>query len=493
MTMDEGSIHYEIWGELVDREPKREPRPRERLIGLLRDIGNYMIKERPVKESIVITPDKMVDFYTCNVVEGEPLDWKVFFTGRSYSSLSSIYRALNCEHFYMPPASDQKPCIPALTPRGFETWMFTQLMSNPNREAARLQKIVSTWAIQDTKENRRYPKLIPRKCFPDKEDLIIRDGWWRVWEEFPPDYDEESEEETLALPAPGNHPYGPPRGQMTPPEGVEAPFPPSAPGRKKPPMAMPYPEDEEEEERHHRKGSKVKSPVDRPQKSYASESGGNRNWREELSSRPILGDDMKPPTRGQAPPPRPHTSHGHHPSVDDIEKPRNSRQRDRSEYRSRRHQSRHQSRHRRASPSPGRDGDWSESSGASARTPGSADNIVPLDAPAPGPPGPPPVPLPTGGREKRHEELARVEREQRELLRKFGNDRHGGPDGADPYEFDEYRHRDRERDDRRVAEYAYQDELERDLRRPSGGGAMGPSSVPGGSSGRSHYGGYRRS
>lgn len=29
-----------------------------------------------MKESIVITPDKMVDFYTCNLVEGEPLDWK---------------------------------------------------------------------------------------------------------------------------------------------------------------------------------------------------------------------------------------------------------------------------------------------------------------------------------------------------------------------------------------------------------------------------------
>lgn len=32
-----------------------------------------------MKESIVITPDKMVDFYTSNMVEGkdgEPLDWK---------------------------------------------------------------------------------------------------------------------------------------------------------------------------------------------------------------------------------------------------------------------------------------------------------------------------------------------------------------------------------------------------------------------------------
>lgn len=385
------------------------------------------------------------------------LDTAVFFTGRSYSSLSSIYRALNCEHFYMPPASDQKPCIPALTPRGFETWMFTQLMSNPNREAARLQKIVASWAIQDTKESRRYPKLIPRRCFPEKEDQIIRDGWWRVWEEFPPDFEEESEEETLALPAPGNHPYGPPREQqMTPPEGTESPFAsPTHRGKKPPPMQMPtYPADEEVEDERRRRGGggggggggpgRSKTPLERPRKSYASESGGNGGpWREDLNPRPTLGDDMKPPTRGQAPPPpRPHTSHGHHPSVDEADKQRNSRQRDRSEYRSRRHQSRHQSRHRRASPSPDHDGNWSGSSGISARTPGSGDLASPpLDAlaPAPGPPVGAPTPLSTvvsdlKRDQKRLEELSRVEQEQRELFRKFGNDRHARPDGADPYE-----------------------------------------------------------
>lgn len=421
-----------------------------------------------MKESIVITPDKMVDFYTCNLVEGEPLDWKskiprspwlvfiiyryadslaVFFTGRSYSSLSSIYRALNCEHFYMPPASDQKPCIPALTPRGFETWMFTQLMSNPSREAARLQKVVSSWAIHDTKENRRHLKLIPRRCFPEKEDQIIRDGWWRVWEEFPPDFEDESEEETLALPAPGNHTYGPPREQqMTPPEGAESPFASPTHRGKKPPMQMPmgYTEKDEEDERRRRGASRSKTPLERPRKPYASESGGpSTPWREDINPRPTLGDDMKPPTRGQAlPPPRPHTSHGHHPSVDEAEKPRGSRQRDRSEYRSRRHQSRHQSRHRRASPSPDQEGNWSGSSGISARTPGSGDVTSPIDVPAPAPGPPPPAALALATLasdlrrdQKRLEDISRVEHEQRELFRKFGNERHTRPDGADPYEF----------------------------------------------------------
>lgn len=483
MGMDDGAIFYELWGDLVDREPGREPRPREKLVILLRETANYMIKERPVKESIVITPEKMVDFYTTNAVDKEPLDWKAFFTARTLTSLSSIYRALNCEHFYMPPASDQKPCIPALTPRGFETWMFTQLMSNPDRESQRLQRLVSNWNIMNTKTGQLFPKSIPRRCFPDKEDNIIANGWWRVWGEFPPDYSEDSEEdEPLALPAPGGHHYGPPREQMTPPEAMDGPFIPSGPphrggGNKKIPMtSSPYPpEDDDEDDRRHGppKGKSSKAPR-KP----------DPHWREnELNPRPILGEESR-----ANPPTRPHTSHGHHANVDNAEKPR-SRQRDRSEYRHRRHHSRHHSRPRRErSPSPD-DGDWSGSSGISARTPGSGDG-PPLDAPAPPPPG-------GGGSSSKRSEDA-----QREAIRRFEaqNPRGGYIDNMYPDDFEEYRHsreRDRERDDRRVAEYAYQDEFERDVRRTSTGGAgAAPAPAPGGGGSdggrRSHRGGGRR-
>lgn len=359
----------------------------------------------------------MVDFYTCHAVEKEPLDWKLFFTGRTLASLSSIYRALNCEHFYMPPASDQKPCIPALTPRGFETWMFTQLMSDPNRESQRLQKLVANWPVINPKTGHTFPKSIPRRCFPEKEDAIIADGWWRVWEEFPRDYSEESEDETtLALPAPGGGHHYPPREQMTPPEAMEAPFVPAGPphrgGSKKIPMTMPmsYPPDDDEDDRRHG-SSKSKSKAPRKP---------DPHWREsELNPRPILGEETR-----AAPPTRPHTSHGHHPSVDSAEKPRSSRQRDRSEYRHRRHQSRHQSRHRRGERSPSPDeGDWSGSSGISARTPGSGDG-PPLDAPAP----------PPAGGSKRAEEVVR---EQREAMRRFEaqNARNRQYDDSYPDEF----------------------------------------------------------
>ncbi|KAH8146333.1 uncharacterized protein LAJ45_09526 [Morchella importuna] len=476
MSMDDGAIFFELWGDLVDKEPGREPRPKEKLVTLLRETANYMIKERPVKESIVITPEKMVDFYTCNAVEKEPLDWKLFFTGRTLASLSSIYRALNCEHFYMPPASDQKPCIPALTPRGFETWMFTQLMSDPNRESQRLQKLVSNWQVINPKTGHPFPKSIPRRCFPEKEDAIISDGWWRVWEEFPRDYSEDSEDETLALPAPGGGHHYPPREQMTPPEAMEGPFVPAGPphrgGSKKIPMTMPmsYPPDDDEDDRRH---GPPKGKSKTPRKP-------DPHWREsELNPRPILGEEAR-----AAPPTRPHTSHGHHPSADSPDKPRSSRQRDRSEYRHRRHQSRHQSRHRHEERSPSPDeGDWSASSGISARTPGSGDG-PPLDAPAP----------PPAGGSKRAEEVVR---EQREAIRRFEaqNARNRQYDDSYPDDFEEYQHprdRDRERDDRRVAEYAYQDEFERDVRRTSTGGAAA-APAPGSDGGRrSHHGGGRR-
>lgn len=43
MTMDDGAIFFELWGDLVDKEPGREPRPREKLISLLRETANYMV------------------------------------------------------------------------------------------------------------------------------------------------------------------------------------------------------------------------------------------------------------------------------------------------------------------------------------------------------------------------------------------------------------------------------------------------------------------
>lgn len=43
MGMDDGAILYELWGDLVDKEHGREPRPKEKLVTLLRETANYMV------------------------------------------------------------------------------------------------------------------------------------------------------------------------------------------------------------------------------------------------------------------------------------------------------------------------------------------------------------------------------------------------------------------------------------------------------------------
>lgn len=244
-----------------------------------------------------------------------------YFNNRTDSSLSNIYRVLGCEHFYVAPSREQKPTIPALTPQGFETWMFTQLMTHPSHEAARIQKIVASWPIHDTKEGRRFPKSIPRRCFPEKEDSLIFQGWWRVWEEFPPDFEEEEEEPApLTLPAPGdsngNRYYGPPplHGPLPGPGYATAPMARKGTQQKYPPN--PRDLNDDELDAIIESGKDKSPPIERHRKPYAS-STGNPGWKEELNPRPTLGEDKASSTRNGPPPPsRPHTSHGHHPSRD---------------------------------------------------------------------------------------------------------------------------------------------------------------------------------
>ncbi|PWW77606.1 hypothetical protein C7212DRAFT_180029 [Tuber magnatum] len=545
--MEGGSIHYETWGDLVDHEHGREPMPKEKLVRLLREVANYIIKARAPPASIVITPDKMVDFYAVNAVEGDDrMNWKGYFTNRTDSSLSSIYRVLGCEHFYIPISRDQKPTIPALTPQGFETWMFTQLMTNPSREAARLQKVVASWPIYDTKEGRRFPTSIPRSCFPEKEDSVILQGWWRVWEEFPSDSEDEEEERApLALPAPGdsgsNRFYGPPPLQGPLP-GADYATPAPTARKRTQQKYPPNPRDLNDDELDAiiESGTDKSPTMERHRKPYAS-STGNPGWKEELNPRPTLGEDKASSTRNGPPPPsRPHTSHGHHlprdarefreesyakPGPDrdphpreprdprdprDPREPRDPRdlldspeaslgrskstrrghQRERSEYR-RPH--RHSHSHHRGggrrdrSPADEHDQEWSGSSGVSAQTPTSApDAGVPI-------PGATPAPLPPDAQDRRShaqrkaDEIARVARQQEELLRGYVPPGRYEPP-ADAYEYDEFpapsRGRGGERDDRRVAEYAYQDEYDRDQRTQSRGGA-------GAGRRSSHYGGDR--
>lgn len=202
---------WEQWGgQLVEVAPGREPRPKPKLVSLFKGIAGYMIALLEPTNSCVVTLDKLMQFYMTFPAgpEEEKHDqdyWLRFFNTRNPRVLSELFCALNVEHHLVPTKTSLVPTVPGLTPRGFEVWMFTQLMTAPHREWIRLSKVLDQWTLFD-QGRVEMPKLIPRECFPPTEDRQIFTGWWQaVQEDFPADDSVASDDEhkvPLGLPAP---------------------------------------------------------------------------------------------------------------------------------------------------------------------------------------------------------------------------------------------------------------------------------------------------
>lgn len=101
------------------------------------------------------------------------------------SSISHLYRDLNCQHHFVQKAFDEKPSIPALTPLGFETWMTTVIRAHPDEEFHRFAKAVIEMPISNADNRReRFPKQLSRRLFPTQpnepmqelfEDSVLAD------------------------------------------------------------------------------------------------------------------------------------------------------------------------------------------------------------------------------------------------------------------------------------------------------------------------------
>jgi hypothetical protein len=92
------------------------------------------------------------------------------------SSISRIYREVEAEHHLVQDPSNlrERPDIPGLTPRGFETWYTLMIQANPDREFARLQRTVLDMPISNPDDKKeRFPKELPRRLFPSSPDLTI--------------------------------------------------------------------------------------------------------------------------------------------------------------------------------------------------------------------------------------------------------------------------------------------------------------------------------
>ncbi|KAF8252213.1 hypothetical protein K440DRAFT_391523 [Wilcoxina mikolae CBS 423.85] len=305
---------FEQWGgKLVEISQGREPRPKPKLIALFRGIAAYMIALLEPTHSCVVTLNKLIQFYHTFAVSGdEAREWQGFFQHRTPKSLSELFCALNVEHHLVPTKPNQPPTVPGLTPRGFEVWMFTQLMTAPEREWHRISRILEHWTIFD--QGFEMPKVIPRKCFPLAEDRAIYQGWWQaVREDYPEDFFDSDDERKvpLGLPEPerrrrgysirgGDLPH-----ELSPTEDESKDSPPPAPPslarqRTSRPYAtkdvIPDPRDFLMAE------EKQNSPTERYRQPYGS--APNPAWKEDPSRR----DDINPrPTLGEEPAARPPT------------------------------------------------------------------------------------------------------------------------------------------------------------------------------------------
>ena len=93
-----------------------------------------------------------------------------------HSSISRMYRDLECQHHLVQERYDERPDIPGLTPLGFERWVTLLIQAHPEEEFGRLQKAVLDMPIcnpDDRKE--RFPKELSRRLFPVHEDRRTRE------------------------------------------------------------------------------------------------------------------------------------------------------------------------------------------------------------------------------------------------------------------------------------------------------------------------------
>lgn len=93
------------------------------------------------------------------------------------SSISRLFREVKAEH-HLVQLDDlkERPDIPGLTPKGFETWAMLMIQAHPEREYERLQNAVLNMPISNPDDKKeRFPKEIPRRLFPEVADLGMRE------------------------------------------------------------------------------------------------------------------------------------------------------------------------------------------------------------------------------------------------------------------------------------------------------------------------------
>ncbi|UKZ78382.1 hypothetical protein TrVFT333_006119 [Trichoderma virens FT-333] len=151
----------------------------------LRGLANHIIAEYSPTDSLVITPDKLLKFYSRYKLDNEFFPFQRVFDTRYHKSLrglSFLFSDLRCEHHLVQSSIDSKPSIPALTPAGFEDWMTLMVRAFPDREAKRLDLVLADIPLLADDRHARLPSAqrllpreLPRELFPERGHVRVFD------------------------------------------------------------------------------------------------------------------------------------------------------------------------------------------------------------------------------------------------------------------------------------------------------------------------------
>ncbi|RDA91961.1 hypothetical protein CP533_1362 [Ophiocordyceps camponoti-saundersi (nom. inval.)] len=160
------------WGRLFTGNGE----PTTRLRQVLRGLASYVISEFEPKNSLVLSPSKLLLFYKRFQLDVEHYPFQVIFdcdSRKPLHSLELLYQDLRCEYHLIQGESKEKAYIPALTSDGFVNWMSVFIQVSPDSEARRLDSIMAALPIEaagDSPDDKpeRLPKQLSRHLFPSR-------------------------------------------------------------------------------------------------------------------------------------------------------------------------------------------------------------------------------------------------------------------------------------------------------------------------------------
>ncbi|KAK0939433.1 hypothetical protein LTR29_009049 [Friedmanniomyces endolithicus] len=117
-----------------------------------------------------LSPDQLAHFY--RDLHG---NYDQLFLGTPHDSLAFIYKSLGCLHSLQPQSWSHStaftdPTVPSLKTEGWIMWQTIQLLLGPDEHSQFIMEAVQKWDVRDPVTGERFPKVLPRMCFPEEPD-----------------------------------------------------------------------------------------------------------------------------------------------------------------------------------------------------------------------------------------------------------------------------------------------------------------------------------